>query len=492
MRKVLMVALAVLIMTMLFPSGSLAARKIAVSIDGTVKEFYPAPVIQKGTTLVPMRAIFEELGAVVDWDPETWSVTATKDGRIISMTIGKRNAYVDGKEIALAVAPQVINGRTMVPLRFVSESLGAEVKWDSKNWSIFITSPVIPDQKENSEGPLSVMDIAKKSESVVLIRVFDRKGNELGIGSGFVVRENGVIATNYHVIEGAASASVNFEDGRSFEVRYVINHNAQRDIAVLKIDASGLPVLKTGDSAKLTRGEQVVAIGNPKGLQNTVSDGIVSATNRMVNGYNFIQFTAPISSGNSGGPLFNMKGEVIGINSLTRVDSQNINLAIPINEVTGLFDGGTNITLAELNKVPAVTMTDEDFKNYLFENYGSAKIGDYAIKADMVYFTQLEGSKAFALILNNENYLNFLLAVGDGGMAALEEWLQDMGNEAARNYPGEDVMISFLFSDYFYDYPSSFPARSIQYSNGKWQVTYIPVSVFVKGDGRMDIFWNKE
>src|SRR3989442_7531160 len=138
-----------------------------------------------------------------------------------------------------------------------------------------------------------------------------------GMGSGFIVDANGVILTNAHVVEGADEVRVRLADRREFKGKIAgLDHTT--DIAVVRIDAKGLPTVKLGDASKIRVGEWVVAIGSPFGFDNTVTAGIVSGTSRSLpegSYVPFIQTDAAVNPGNSGGPLFNMRGEVIGINS---------------------------------------------------------------------------------------------------------------------------------------------------------------------------------
>ena len=157
-----------------------------------------------------------------------------------------------------------------------------------------------------------------------------------GMGSGFIVEPGGVILTNAHVVEGADEVRVRLSDRREFKGK-VLGVDHQSDIAVVKIDATGLPVVKFGDPAQVRVGQWVLAIGSPFGFENTATVGIVSATSRSLPDGTyvpFIQTDAAVNPGNSGGPLFNMKGEVIGITSQIYSRSggyQGIAFAIPIN-----------------------------------------------------------------------------------------------------------------------------------------------------------------
>lgn len=162
------------------------------------------------------------------------------------------------------------------------------------------------------------------------------------LGSGFVIREDGFVVTNNHVVDSATDITVKLSDGRQFPAK-LIGRDDKTDLALLKIDAKNLPVLTLGDSDKLEVGEPVMAIGNPFGLEGTVTTGIVSAKGRVIGEGpydNFIQTDSSINPGNSGGPLVNMAGQVVGIN--TAIFSQTggsvgIGFTIPINEAKNIL-----------------------------------------------------------------------------------------------------------------------------------------------------------
>ncbi len=163
-----------------------------------------------------------------------------------------------------------------------------------------------------------------------------------GVGSGFIVTPDGFVLTNAHVVEGAEQVLVTLADKREFRARVVGTPDKRTDIAVLKIEATGLPTVRIGDVNRLKVGEWVMAIGSPFGLENTVTAGIVSAKQRDTGDYlSFIQTDVAINPGNSGGPLINLRGEVVGINSQIYSRSggfMGISFAIPIDEAMRVSD----------------------------------------------------------------------------------------------------------------------------------------------------------
>ncbi|MEB3181054.1 MAG: HhoA/HhoB/HtrA family serine endopeptidase [Nostocaceae cyanobacterium] len=164
-----------------------------------------------------------------------------------------------------------------------------------------------------------------------------RERVERGSGSGFIINGNGQILTNSHVVNGADKVTVTLKDGREFQGK-VLGEDPVTDVAVIKIDANNLPSVNLANSDNLQPGEAVIAIGNPLGLNNTVTSGILSATGRSSSDIGasdkrveYLQTDAAINPGNSGGPLLNARGDVIGMNTAIIRGAQGLGFAIPIN-----------------------------------------------------------------------------------------------------------------------------------------------------------------
>ncbi len=174
---------------------------------------------------------------------------------------------------------------------------------------------------------------AKNKKAVVFITTYNLLGEPLLQGSGFFLAEDGVVATNYHVIKDAASIQVKTYDDRILQPEGVIHLDEENDVALIKFkvkEETKLYKIRLGDPSKLEVGEQIYAIGNPKGLESTFSDGIVSGIREINKGVKLIQITAPISQGSSGGPVLNKDGRAIGISTFLIKDGQNLNFAFPI------------------------------------------------------------------------------------------------------------------------------------------------------------------
>lgn len=198
---------------------------------------------------------------------------------------------------------------------------------------------------------LSVADIAAHGlPSVVTIRT------DGTLGTGFIVRADGWIATNLHVIVGGPHVKVTLRDlrgDRELEVLEVLAASPEHDLALLRVEAHGLPVVSLGDSDAMRPGDSVVAIGNPLGLEDTVSNGLVSARRTLDAGVEVLQISAPIAPGSSGGPIFNDRGEVIGVATAVLEQGQNLNFGMPARYLVPMMKDTDPVPFPEFAKLIA-------------------------------------------------------------------------------------------------------------------------------------------
>jgi serine protease Do len=195
--------------------------------------------------------------------------------------------------------------------------------------------------RATADDAAAAVGIAKLVEqvkpSVVVVTFTGRNGDQQGLGSGFVVDAEGLIATNLHVLGEGRPISVRMLDGTEYAVRAVHATDRARDLAILQIDAADLPALELGDSDSLQQGESVIAIGNPLGLQHSVVQGVISAVREDVDGQPMIQLAIPIERGNSGGPVVDRSGRVLGVVSLKSQVAQNLGYAVGVNALKSLL-----------------------------------------------------------------------------------------------------------------------------------------------------------
>jgi serine protease Do len=203
--------------------------------------------------------------------------------------------------------------------------------------------PASPTEDVKTPG---VEELAKKvRSSVVVITVRGREGKQEGLGTGFVVSADGLIATNHHVIGEGRPIRVETADGKQHPVTAIHASDRKLDLAILRIDAKGLTPLELGDSSKLKDGQPVVALGNPQGLRHSVVSGVVSGQ-RTLEGRPMIQVAIPIEPGNSGGPLLDMDGRVHGILTIKSLVTPNLGFAVAINTLKPLLKKPTPIPMS--------------------------------------------------------------------------------------------------------------------------------------------------
>ena len=242
-----------------------------------------------------------------------------------------------------AAEPQVVSARSPIPLPYAASS-------NRRNFIAQAVQKVGPAVvRIDSARQVAEQPIPEEFEQPFFRRFFGNEPMpperfERGTGSGFILSADGRLVTNAHVVEGAESVKVTLKDGQIFEGQ-VLGSDPMTDVAVIKIEADNLPTVNLGETEDLIPGEWAIAIGNPLGLDNTVTVGIISALDRSSSQVGvpdkrvrFIQTDAAINPGNSGGPLLNADGEVIGINTAIRADAQGLGFAIPIETAQRVAD----------------------------------------------------------------------------------------------------------------------------------------------------------
>ncbi|MCL6450601.1 MAG: trypsin-like peptidase domain-containing protein [Acetobacteraceae bacterium] len=305
-----------------------AGPAVRLVVNGSLVASDVPPQIFEGRTFVPLRVVSEALGAKVVWHEAMRAVEVRRGATTVSLVVGSAVAFVNGAPHPLDAPARLVEGRTLVPLRFLGESLGAEVAWDAAVQEVRVNLAPPSEPPGRSEMVAGLL----RANVVVLTDA----GSQ---GSGFVVDSSGVVATAYHVIEDARSARVLLADGRSLEVVGLLAASQAADLALLQVEAEGLPTMPLGDSDSVRVADRVLALGNPLGLVGTVSEGIVSALRPQtpLTSVSAFQVTAPVSPGSSGGALVNEAGQVVGVVFATTEGGQLLNFATPVNYLRPLL-----------------------------------------------------------------------------------------------------------------------------------------------------------
>ncbi|NNU75438.1 S1C family serine protease [Clostridium estertheticum] len=303
---------------------------------------------------------------------------------------------VTGKTVSASIIPAVAyKGNNKVV------NYGAQDKSIDDTTQVAVTAELTAKQIINKYG-----------NAVVYVEVSDKNHNAIASGSGFIVKSTGVIVTNFHVIKGSSYVSVTLQNGTKYDVKSVLNYNEKQDIAVLQLsNATNLSTVTLGVSDNVEVGDNVATIGSPQGYANSLSTGIVSGINRKNERGNDIQTTASITYGSSGGPLFDMLGNVIGITYSGFDSAGNIGFVIPINEVKPFLATSNEKTLSQINSATSNTANFLPLLADVPQPIG-LKYDNYVVSSDkdyVEYFYAISNSEYtdYAKLLNSYGWKEY-------------------------------------------------------------------------------------
>lgn len=261
---------------------------------------------------------------------------------------------------------------------------------------------------------------------------------DIGTGSGFFVDDSGTIVTNYHVIDGASQIEVDMPDGARYDVKTIVDFSNTQDVAVLKIDVTGNDYLTAATEYK--QGESVYAYGSPRSLDASFTSGTLSNTDRKIGGIDCIQIDASIAPGNSGGPVVNSRGEVLGIAKSFLVDSQNTNFAIKVSVLDEL----------SMDKNYSVNRFVEWYSTETARSYYGID-GDKYVPTYINTYTQITGKECLASIENEDDYregysVKYFMYAYDYDAASYDaycDYLREIGFEYYGTYRerGEETVV---------------------------------------------------
>ncbi len=270
--------------------------------------------------------------------------------------------------------------------------------------------------------PQSPADItAHATPAIVTVRAGD------AMGTGFVVRADGWIATNFHVVRGATDIQVVFSNHQEYPVVEIMNANRLHDLVILRIEAKNLPVLPVGNSDAVRPGDAVLAIGHPLGLEDTVSNGLVSAVRHVHDDLDVLQVSAPIAPGSSGGPLLNDQGEVIGVATAFLRGGQNLNFGLPSKYVKALVDRPHPISMSLFAAaMAAIQNQNEQSQPQITRNvphHPLSTLNGCTKEQKALIFKTIQGAIEIGAPLYNEGKLSACYQVYEGAAADLTQRL---------------------------------------------------------------------
>lgn len=281
--------------------------------------------IVAGRAFLPVRYLARSLGIDdIVWDAKDRKVILNKNNDSMTLYIGKPHYDFNGQQYNNDAIPQIFtDNRVYSPARTIAEPFGHDVYWDGPRERVIIT-----------KREMSATEVFQYTAgSVFKLEIYDAENNRMKTGSGFVIDPSGIAVTNHHVIaEGDKMVAVFGGHGRVYgdiAVEKIIFSDQDKDLATIKLAGGDFDSIKISSNRFPLSGQKVYAVGCPLGLAISLTDGIVSNGNQYVNGQRYVQVTAPISPGNSGGLLADSFGEAIGVTTSILVEGQSLNLAIP-------------------------------------------------------------------------------------------------------------------------------------------------------------------
>lgn len=425
--------------TKLSTSEAITYRDIKIVLDGTEVATSAEPFIMNstGTTYLPLRAVASALGLVVAWDGETSTITLTSlpEGGEFSITPDVKSISTElgrNKVITFTVVGSGVTINCEYDDAFVDVFWGEWQYVEGDTWRIALTVkplavgnsniainlPEVPDIavtipveiSEAQHRELTAEEIyAQCSPAVFYLEVYDASGEGFASGSGFFIDSLGTAVTNYHVIEDANSAKILTSDtGMVYDVVGVYDYSIDEDWAVIKVNGTGFSYLSEGLADSVVGGATVYAIGSPLGLSNTISQGLVSNPSRRIGDIEYIQTSAAISHGSSGGALINKYGEVIGITSAGYENGQNLNLALPIS-IIHAYTSGSVTPLAEL--FPQATVSSEQRQSEAFAQLKSLILNNsnFTVSGNRAYkYSPAGGSNTYVLVYYTEGNSEYI------------------------------------------------------------------------------------
>jgi len=388
------------------------------TVDGQKHVMDAGPYIKDGRVFVPVRYLAYACGVAEESVIyENGTVYLIKGNTVIQLSINNKVMVVNGLSKSIDVAPELIQGRTYLPARFIAEALGYAVSWDPSAQRVLIVS--LGDEKPEEPQRLSVSEVIEIAQPTVVLIQTNRSQ-----GSGFFWSSDGEIVTNAHVVAGASEIEVTTYEGKTYHGR-IEKLDAYLDIAIIRVDGDSFPYIPYYNT-EVQRGEEVVVLGNPLGLRNSASKGIISAIRDIgevepdKSGITILQTDASVLPGNSGGPMLNMGGEVVGIIFAGVGEGLELNFALPIE-----------YCLAVRAKPPFGV--EDDFLLYLEQDKKWAELYNQFIELTEEVIAALENDN-LAMAIQCQNLI----------LGILDELRQEVGSYYPQTPEVEDLRTIYL------------------------------------------------
>ncbi|MEK3881942.1 trypsin-like peptidase domain-containing protein [Paenibacillus sp. PL2-23] len=476
-------------------AASSTAKKedIQLWIDGEAVSLSGPIVKENGVALAPMADLLNSLDVAYVLESKTNTIIIRDGSTTLTMAIGKKEAIVNGKTLALEASAALYNKLPYIPVRFVAEQLDAAVEWDAAAPKIHVKSWLYQEyelyteamEEGTSKAKLTATDIVDLYDrSVVMI------STNRALGSGIVIGED-LVLTNYHVMEDATSATVQsiYED--EYAVKGVVATDKDADLAIIRTEEPlELEPIELSYGYQARKGDRVYAIGSPLGIQNTVSTGLIS--NLGYDGdMSYIQTNAQTDHGSSGGALFNEYGELIGI-IYAGIDGSyaDLNFAISAFQAAMLYD---TVTPDMVRKAAFLTpsLPDtlvgaplEDIRKLMEKEFGSVQTLE-----GVASFTNWEArrdAEGWLMLTANIDPLYYLY-YGEATAGELRLWAVNLAMELNRMLPDDHIQVVISFERDYEFRPRDLKASEVtSLGDGRWRVRYPVINMQLKNQLYME------
>ncbi|GGG88717.1 stalk domain-containing protein [Paenibacillus radicis (ex Gao et al. 2016)] len=481
-----------------------------VYVDGKLAA--PKTIAKDNVTFVPYKDIMKAMGFQISYDSATKTIVASKRDTHIVYKGGDNKAFVNGKSKTMSKNPISADGTNYVPLRFLTESTGYKItKIDGNTHIIYVNDPfsdssgggtipvttkppvssniILPYPTNNLTTEISTKKITEINDSKVAMVIMDTaQGSAVSLGDG-------VFVTNYHVIEGQKNGYLLDIKGNKYPIGGVISANKAADLALIKLSSktTAWSSGEIGNPKELVKGDKVVAIGSPKGIQNTVSEGVISNIITTA-GVGYIQISVPIDHGSSGGGLFNDKGQLVGITSMGRDDSNaNLNYAVSIigalpmiQEISG--KEFNNITTSPLSSYPASSDTNGSIENDelgdilagILDKSMTSIPGNIPLEDNWDYFVDEDGTIVLFNRVDVDGYQSYSKSFSYT-KSTYQSWADGLGKIFYDKFPDKDINIMIYVEGFSRTYPTGFAPSEITAVDGGYEVTHIFIFIISGG-----------
>lgn len=454
-------------------TGASAASPITVTIDGELQQYAQPALIVEGRKLVPMRPIFEKLGAKIGWNQEAQSIVVTTGDTKVELKVGSKIAKVNGVEVELDIEPLLVNEHTLVPVRFVGEVTDSEIDWIEAEQRIAITTQ--PDAAE-TDDQVVMSTSASIDQKIVKIEIGKADGTH-STGHAIAIRE-GLFVTAANLLDGATTAQVVGENGHTYSVQGVVVADKDLDLAVIKTDElTDIVPVQTG-SAQFAKTDEPVSVLVADAEQAQAVSGVIRS---FEEGAESLSISAELPETTTGAAVVNDQGEVIGI--LTGQQSEAGHVAAALDPIGSWLTGelaqdftelsasfpAAQLTLASTEAQGELVTALEAEHHVISTAAGKFTLGNWELQTE-------DGEIVITSQMDANQYLDYVKNFPKI-KSELEMQAESIAQLLTEKLPNQGISLQVLYVKDFAFKPKSFDAEEVENRDGTWWVKHPILSI---------------